>query len=393
MTTKLSITGDTRQEVSEDGVNSASGRLKVDTGSGSFTTGSFTSGYGQFSISADGSWQYTLDNSAVVVQQLAAGSTVTDSFFVSWLGSGEVLESAVQLIIYGVNDPARIGGNTQGLLIPGSNSVSGVLTIADTDVGENLFSVRSAASGSAGTFSINADGAWTYTLNNGAALPGTGEDFSVTSVDGSTASVKIRSGDPANLVRGSAEGNDITNPDGSQFIDGDAGLDTLLTSASRFDSTLIRTPDGFALAQNNTSDTLKNIERIVFSDGRLALDLDGNAGIAARAVGALLGASAVSSRPDIVGIALAFVDAGGTLESLMAAGFNALGVTSPDAVVALLWQNLLGSPPGPGQAQPLVDIINGGTSIGAFGALAAGLDLNASNINLTGLADTGLAYL
>jgi hypothetical protein len=61
--------------------------------------------------------------------------------------------------------------------------------------------------------------------------------------------------------------------------------------------------------------------------------------------------------------------------------------------VALLWTNIVGTAPTATEAQPFVDMLNGGTSVGALGVLAADTLLNQANVNLIGLATTGLDYV
>ncbi len=55
-----------------------------------------------------------------------------------------------------------------------------------------------------------------------------------------------------------------------------------------------------------------NIERIGFSDSKLALDIDGNAGTTAKILGAFLGAG--YQRADLVGVGLDLLDSGTTYE-------------------------------------------------------------------------------
>ncbi len=61
--------------------------------------------------------------------------------------------------------------------------------------------------------------------------------------------------------------------------------------------------------------------------------------------------------------------------------------------MALLWTHVVGSPPSAEQAQPYVEMLGSGMSIGELTKWAAKTSLNAVNIDLVGLATVGLDYL
>ncbi|RVT81906.1 hypothetical protein EOD73_17490, partial [Inhella crocodyli] len=66
-----------------------------------------------------------------------------------------------------VNDPAVIGGVASGATVEDTTtSASGQLTVTDPDAGEAVFVPQTNVAGAHGTFSVNAAGLWTYTLNN-----------------------------------------------------------------------------------------------------------------------------------------------------------------------------------------------------------------------------------
>jgi hypothetical protein len=131
-----------------------------------------------------------------------------------------------------------------------------------------------------------------------------------------------------------------------------------------------------------------------FSDGNLALDVsaDKPAGQTALLIGAVFGAAAVQNA-SYVGVGLNYLDGGAKFTDLCILALNAAGVTKPDDVVRLLYTNVLGTPPTAEQAKPFVDMLNSGTSPGALAELAAKTDFAAANVNLTGLAETGLAFV
>ena len=70
-----------------------------------------TSGYGTYTMDADGTWHYTLDNSNATVQALNVGGTLTDTFTVSTIDG---TQQVVTVTIAGVNDIPVIGGISTG---------------------------------------------------------------------------------------------------------------------------------------------------------------------------------------------------------------------------------------------------------------------------------------
>jgi serralysin len=191
------------------------------------------------------------------------------------------------------------------------------------------------------------------------------------------------------------EGNDaLVSTVGGDTLDGGQGLDTAVYSLARSAYTLQRSGSGaFSVEKPNSAgtDALTSIERLQFSDSRLALDLDGHAGQTAKLLGAVFGAASVANK-QFVGIGLSFLDAGTSYEQLAGMAMGAAGKTSHTDVVDLLWSNLVGTAPSPSQAAPIVALLDGGMTVGALTVLAADLDLNTNNISLIGLAQTGIEY-
>jgi hypothetical protein len=72
------------------------------------------------------------------------------------------------------------------------------------------------------------------------------------------------------------------------------------------------------------------------------------------------------------------------------------GNTQPShsQVVDLLYTNVVGQAPDAATRKTFTDLLdNGSFTVSGLGVLAAETELNKSNINLVGLAQTGLAYL
>lgn len=200
----------------------------------------------------------------------------------------------------------------------------------------------------------------------------------------------------ADRIVGNELANRIAGGAGDDTIDGAEGIDTAVYAGSRAQfevqaqgaTTVVRDLRG-----GDGTDTLANVERLQFSDGGLALDLDGNAGVAAKVLGVVFGKAALAN-PDSVATELAIADSGVTVEAMAQLAVDGrLGVgASHTAVVDLLFTNLTGHGPSAAEAAPFVAMLDHGMSAGALAALAADHPLNAINIGLVGLAATGLAY-
>jgi hypothetical protein len=146
---------------------------------------------------------------------------------------------------------------------------------------------------------------------------------------------------------------------------------------------------------NEGTDLLRDIERISFSDVHLALDLDAHSGTVAKILGAVFGQSAVDNKA-YVGIGLSLLDGGMSYESLVALALGVqLGQASTSAqVVDLLYSNVVGNIPDPETREYYTGLLDSGAhTMASLGVLAANTDINRANIDLVGLAKTGLAYL
>src|SRR5205085_359174 len=115
---------------------------------------------GTFSIAANGAWTYTA-NSAY--DGLNIGQSVSDTFTVS---AADGTASTVQVTINGTNDAAVVSSATMALAETNAPlSASGNLTVSDVD-DPSAFVAQTNVAGTYGTFSIAANGAWSYTANS-----------------------------------------------------------------------------------------------------------------------------------------------------------------------------------------------------------------------------------
>ena len=120
-------------------------------------------------------------------------------------------------------------------------------------------------------------------------------------------------------------GNDTFNGGLGLSIDGGGGIDTVAYSAVRSHYSVTANATGFIVKDNvgsDGTDTLTNVERLAFSDDKIALDINGNAGTTAKILGAVFGAASVSNK-QYVGIGLSCLHAGWTYENLMAVALDA----------------------------------------------------------------------
>jgi VCBS repeat-containing protein len=123
-----------------------------------------TGTYGALLIRADGSYTYTPGTAA---QALNTGDSVQDVFSYQ-LSDGSLTATAnLSITVTGANDAAVITGLATGSVkedTAGQLTATG--TLAATDVDSPATFTPASASGTYGSFSIAADGTWTYALNN-----------------------------------------------------------------------------------------------------------------------------------------------------------------------------------------------------------------------------------
>lgn len=200
-----------------------------------------------------------------------------------------------------------------------------------------------------------------------------------------------------NVLTGNEGNNSLTGGAGNDSLDGGTGIDTANYTGNRAGFTLAQSGASFIVTDSAGAegiDTVSNIERLVFADTRIALDVTGgNAGTTAKILGAVFGAASVSNAA-YVGIGLNYLDGGMSNADLMALALNAAGATTSNAVVNLLWTNLFGVAPTVAEADPYVAMLDSGSmSAGVLGMAAADTSFNTANIGLTGLAQTGIEYI
>ncbi len=200
------------------------------------------------------------------------------------------------------------------------------------------------------------------------------------------------------IIVGGAGQDVLTGFGGNDLLNGNEAIDTAQYQGNLADYQIEKRIDDTWLVAHQTDgmDTLTHIERLKFADTSLALDLDGNAAITAKTIGAVFGQEALSNKT-LAGIGLHLLDNGTDYESLMQLAINeALGrhATNHAVVVNHLYENVVGSPPAFAEAAHFIELLDSGVySVASIGVLAAETMLNQANIDLVGVSQTGLEYL
>jgi hypothetical protein len=216
------------------------------------------------------------------------------------------------------------------------------------------------------------------------------------------AGIGMTNGNPFDLAagkRGTAGNDALFGTTGADVIDGGAGFDTLYLHVKR-DQAVITTgpagPTSVASAESGT-DTLVSVERLVFTDKRLAFDLGlaQSAGKAARLIGAAFDGPAVQQHPDWMGIGLELFDSGTSLLEACKLVIGLMGNPSNEAFVSTVYNNVVGMPPAAAEQLHFVGMLagsGGSMSQAELLQLAATIDVNEVNIGLVGLQNTGVVF-
>jgi len=196
-------------------------------------------------------------------------------------------------------------------------------------------------------------------------------------------------------VTGDAGNNTISPTLGlARYVDGGAGIDTVVIPA-----TLGQT---YVQSQNNGSFTLQRltdgamldvtrVERVTFNDTKLALDLNGHAGEAAKLLGAL-GGPALLANKGVVGEVIRLLDAGASSQTIAGLGLQLLGASTPTQIAQTLWTNVVGRAGTDGELKLLTDIMAGGVSAPDLVVMAGNLEATAVRIDLVGLTAKGIEF-
>ena len=196
---------------------------------------------------------------------------------------------------------------------------------------------------------------------------------------------------------GNAGSNYLYGTNANDSVDGGGGIDTYYANGRLEQFSLSKSGDGVLSIVDSSliggMDVLANVERIRFDDVRIAFDLDNHAGQVAKILGAVFGVDSVGNA-EYVGIGLDLLDGGMGYSDLAALAVSVAGKSSSADVCNLLWENVIGTPATSNDIAPFKAMLDDGQlSIGQLTTLAADTSFNTENIDLVGLAQTGLEYV
>jgi hypothetical protein len=253
-----------------------------------------------------------------------------------------------------------------------------------SDIGASVTAQGMRSDGSSQSVAYNS----TFTLAQGAV---------VENAVGSAYADRIVGNEVANRISAGGGNDTLQGGAGDDVLDGGSGIDTAVYTGSRAGFVLTHSGADYVVkdaAGTEGTDRLTGIERVKFADGALALDIDGNAGTAAKVLGLVFGTQALADAAR-VGSALAALDGGASAADLAQAAINTrLGAAhSHQQVSQLLVAGLLGDTSNTALIDVVTGLLDSGfVSEGVLGMVASNLPMNQDHVGLVGLAATGLAY-
>ena len=183
---------------------------------------------------------------------------------------------------------------------------------------------------------------------------------------------------------------------GSDRLSGGDGLDFAVYAGDKEHFT-IESGDGYISVTESGvhNDRLDGIERLVFADVNLAFDIDGNAGIAAKALGAFFGAVGLR-RTDLAGQWLNLLDNGMAYDDLLQTALDTVFGANPEG--ALMVAHFFTALTGEEAPDDVISewggkVDNGELSALELSRLVAENEFNLANIDFVGLYSTGVEYL
>ena len=304
------------------------------------------------------------------------------------------LDIAALQYLYGPDPDARAGNNVYSLAESGPNFIwdgNGIDTLDASASSQQATLFLEPGHwgffGAARALQITANGQ--VTVNFGTIIE---------NLEGTSYADQLHGNAAGNIIKGHDGDDSLTGNGGDDNLNGGDGLDKANYSGILSQYEIINTSSILSVADtqgDEGTDTLSDIERLQFDDRGLAFDIDGDAGIVAKLLGAVLGPNWFN--PEYNGIGLYFLETFGyTFEEIMQIALDTvLGEdASNEDVFNLFYSNLVGQAP----PQELLDEYVGQLDSGALtpaglGVAAANYELNLSNINLVGLSTTGLEFI
>lgn len=310
------------------------------------------------------------------------------------------LDIAALQYIYGPSKSSRTGNDTYQVSATEPNFIwdgAGVDTLdaSALNQGATLYLTPGYWGYVGSSKAANITAAGQVTINFGSAIE---------NLIGTPFADRLYGNDLNNLMTGGA-GNDwleawagddiLVGGQGDDQLQGGMGVDTAQFSGAYADYSFSKTSSTFSVKDKRISadgiDVLTSVERLKFSDKSVAIDLDGNAGIVVKVIGAVLGHDALKIS-GIVGTGLRYVDNGMSYADLGSTALNAVGAMTPDAIVSTLWRNVVGTIASESDKAPYIKMLADGYRPGDLVVLAGDFSLNLTKIGLMGLAQTGIEF-
>ncbi|MFL6671664.1 MAG: DUF4214 domain-containing protein [Massilia sp.] len=235
------------------------------------------------------------------------------------------------------------------------------------------------------------------------ALGGAGADLIVgndvaNDIDGGAGDDVLQGGAGNDTLRGGLGNDRVSGGSGDDRLDGGAGIDTGDYAGKRASFSATRSGDGWVVSDSSGAegrDTLSGIERIAFSDGMLALDVDGIAAQAYRVY-----AAAFDRAPDLAGLGywIGQMDHGVSLLDV-ATGFTRSdeftrmygAAPSADSFLTRVYQNILHRAPDQAGYAYWLKEMQGGASEGLVLSLFSESGENQAQV--VGAIEHGIAYV
>lgn len=211
----------------------------------------------------------------------------------------------------------------------------------------------------------------------------------------------------ADSLTGDSANNTFTGGGGDDNLDGGNGLDFALYSSPKSSFTVvqygIKTLLIGSAAGSEGSDSLIRVERLMFPDVSVALDMGvtQSAGQAALLIGAVLGRAALSAKPELVGDVIDLFDQGYTLQTLAGAVMRlpiwgdlanpGHSSANTSQIASYLLTTVFGQPPDAATLSAAVSSLNGEPQ-GDFLWHLAVSPANQTQVGLTGLTQDGLIF-
>lgn len=226
--------------------------------------------------------------------------------------------------------------------------------------------------------------------------------YNIEGFAGSNSPDRISSNSRDNAIFGYGGSDLLAGRGGNDLIDGGSGIDIAEYSGALSNYAVYRSGSAWTIQDRRGAegtDSLNNVERLVFSNAHFALDTDarGHAGQQAQILRAILGPASLLS-PVVNGVGIGILDNGYSYQALANLAVDAvvsnLGLRTNRDFVRVVFENVVGQAADRGTLDSLTSIIDSGQmSIYQFASAAAQLPINVQSVELIGLASTGVEFV